>query len=980
MAGLKFPPFRLDLESGTLFKNEKAVAVRPKLWRVLCLLTARPAQLVTKEELLDSVWGETNVNEESVGQAIRELRLLLDDRGRVARFIETVHGRGYRFIANLQDASTASPAAVEAAKRLQSAAKVFVGRQHEKERLHAALQRARAGERQMVLVSGEPGIGKTWLIEEFLSEVAAAANGDAGVRVGRGQCIEHFGQVEAFLPLREALGRLCTRPGGEDLIAALRQLAPRWAAQIPGARLERSHEDDAWSASRTLLNLAAALESQRQPFVLVLEDLHWADHGTVDFLSLMARRSEAVPLLMVSSYRPVDAVLSGHPIRALATDLARRGLCAQIDLDFLTESDVRSYLDRRLPGHALEDEFVSRLHYHTNGAPLFVSDTIDALIDRGGLVREGGAWQLSPELRSGTLPVGASVAQVLREQAEHLTGEQRTVLDAASVVGVEFAAPAVAAAVGLSVGKVEEVCEPMARRRQLIEPAGLRRWADGREAAGYRFRHALNARVVLEGIPPTRRRSLQLKIAEGLERIRGENAGESAAELATRFEQCGETERAVSYWQRAASNAAGQFAYRVARDNLSRAIELNATLPADQRRDGVEAQLQLDLAAMATAIDGYAAEIAGKALARAVELTAQLGDWNLRMQAGLGSVTYRLNAGDARGSLQLARQVLSEIDGLDLPAPARALAHTALMVTSMYAGDLETAQEQAERIESLTPVEAVPVGSGRSASEFWVEPGVAFLSSRSIISVVSGRLEEGLQLALRGLERARSVAHPFNLSYALAHTGFVRFYREELAELEEIAKEMVDVSRHYELEFWLSHGLVLRGLARVRNGDPEGIADTEEAGTHWQAIGAVGGGSLFHALRAEAYLAGGRLESAAASVAEGLEIAERSGERLMDPELLRLRGELIRAGAFAENETTTDNKRDSKRLLERALNVARECHAALWELRAAITLCGQSKSHDSVEKALQHFRNESECPLLRRARERKGRERQLSES
>jgi DNA-binding winged helix-turn-helix (wHTH) protein len=131
MAGLKFPPFRLDLESGTLFKNEKAVAVRPKLWRVLCLLTARPAQLVTKEELLDSVWGETNVNEESVGQAIRELRLLLDDRGRVARFIETVHGRGYRFIANLQDASTASPAAVEAAKRLQSAAKVFVGRQHE---------------------------------------------------------------------------------------------------------------------------------------------------------------------------------------------------------------------------------------------------------------------------------------------------------------------------------------------------------------------------------------------------------------------------------------------------------------------------------------------------------------------------------------------------------------------------------------------------------------------------------------------------------------------------------------------------------------------------------------------------------------------------------------------------------------------------------------------------------------------------------
>ncbi len=966
MAGLKFPPFRLDLESGTLFKNEKAVAVRPKLWRVLCHLTARPAQLVTKEELLDSVWGETHVNEESVGQAVRELRQLLDDRDRVAQVIETVHGRGYRFIANLQDTSTASP--TTGATKAPQSAKVFVGRQFEKERLHAALQRARSGQRQVILVSGEPGIGKTWLIEEFLSEVGAPASDGEGVRFGRGQCIEHFGQVEAFLPLREALGRLCTRPSGDDLIAALRELAPRWAAQIPGARLERSRDDDAWTASRTLLNLAAALEAQRRPLVLVLEDLHWADHGTVDFLSLMARRSETAPLLVVASYRPVDAVLSGHPIRALAADLARRGLCEQIDLDFLTESDVRSYLDRRLPGHALEDEFVRRLHYHTNGAPLFVADTIDALIDRSGLVREGGHWKLSPELRSGSLPVGATVVQVLREQAERLTEEQRATLDVASVVGVEFAAQAVAVAVGVSVAKVEEVCEPMARRLQLIEPAGIRRWADGREATGYRFRHALNARVVLESIPPTRRRSLQRMIAEGLERARGESAGESAAELATRFEQCGETERAVSYWQRAAANAAGQFAYRVARDNLSRAIELSAALPDDRKRTGTEAQIQLAFAAMATAIDGYASETAGKALARAVELTAQLGDWNLRMQAGLGSVTHRLNAGDARGSLVLARQLLAEIEGLDLPAPAQALAHTAVMLTSMYTGDLAQAQQQAERIESLTPVEEIPISPGSEASEFWVDPGVAFLGSRSIISVVSGRIEEGLQLALRGLERARRVAHPFNLSYALAHGGFVRLYREELAELLELGEELVELGRHYELEFWLSHGLVLRGLARVRNGDAAGVADTEEAGTHWQGIGAVGGGSLFHALRAEAYLAAGQLESASASVAEGMEIAERSGEHLMDPELLRLRGELTRAAASHAGKAAAGRKRDSEQYLEEALNLAREGRAALWELRAAVALCGASKSRDAIETALDHFRNEPDSPILRRAR------------
>jgi hypothetical protein len=193
---------------------------------VLQCLLAHPGQLVSKAALLDAVWPETTVNDVALMICIRELRQALGDDPRAPRFIETMHRRGYRFVGDL-------PVTAPASNSLPSAMHSVVppvGRQEELRRLHAWLARARSGIRQVVFVTGEAGLGKTTLVEAFVAEIGQ----HEPLWVGRGQCVEHYGAGEAYLPVLEVLGRLCRGPGGKELVALLGQQAPTWLVQMPG--------------------------------------------------------------------------------------------------------------------------------------------------------------------------------------------------------------------------------------------------------------------------------------------------------------------------------------------------------------------------------------------------------------------------------------------------------------------------------------------------------------------------------------------------------------------------------------------------------------------------------------------------------------------------------------------------------------------------------------------------------------------------
>lgn len=226
--GFVFPSFRLDTLHEGLWRGSETVPLRRKLLALLHYLVEHPGRLVTREELFAAVWPDTHVSEGVLTVCIRELRQALEDDSQQPRFIETIPRRGYRFIGKIRS-QLSGVSSQQLAATSQHLATRLVGQEAELGQLHGWLEKALQGERQVVFVTGEPGIGKTSLVEVFLERAAT----EGGLWIGRGQCIEHYSASEAYLPVLEALGRLCRELDGERLIAILRQHAPLWLAQLP---------------------------------------------------------------------------------------------------------------------------------------------------------------------------------------------------------------------------------------------------------------------------------------------------------------------------------------------------------------------------------------------------------------------------------------------------------------------------------------------------------------------------------------------------------------------------------------------------------------------------------------------------------------------------------------------------------------------------------------------------------------------------
>src|SRR5262245_674410 len=304
-----FGPFRLDPPDHSLWRAGSRVFLAPKAFDLLCYLVDNANRLVTQEEILDAVWPRTVVNAEAVKKQILGVRRALGDSAEQPVFIETVARRGYRFIGRVTDGDGAAPPPERGEPHI-------VGRDSAISALDARLAGALQGQRRLVFVTGEAGIGKTALVDHLQRGFSSRS----GLQLARGQCVEGFGGKEPYYPVFEALGHLTRDGAGSPFVQVLDSRAPTWLAQLPALVMPDQRpalQAEVFGATRERMvrELCEALEAwtSAHPLVLVFEDLQWADSSTVDLLSALARRRGHAKLLVVGTVRPLDAVVSKSP-------------------------------------------------------------------------------------------------------------------------------------------------------------------------------------------------------------------------------------------------------------------------------------------------------------------------------------------------------------------------------------------------------------------------------------------------------------------------------------------------------------------------------------------------------------------------------------------------------------------------------------------------------------------------------------------
>jgi predicted ATPase/DNA-binding winged helix-turn-helix (wHTH) protein len=547
----EFPPFKLDVVNQCLWRVQMAqderVQLTPKGFQLLRHLVEHAGRLVTHQEVMKSVWPRTCVEAQVLKQHVCEIRKVLGDRAKLPRFIETHTRRGYRFIAPVKDSvfleNTAAPGG--------PVAQTLVGRDTALTELQDCLRRVIRGQRQIVFVTGEPGIGKTALADEFQRLAAAKV---ASLRIGRGQCIEGYGGSEAYYPVLEALAQLCRGMSGATLLQTLAAPAPTWLVQLPtfinGEQCKAfRHEIVGGTPSRMLREIIEALEAitTEVPLLLVFEDLHWADHATVDLISALARRRTPTKLFVIVTTRTTGMECYEHPLNSVKHELLMHGLCRAIELTPLTETDVAGYLVGQSTTRDLPAGLSSLVHRHCDGNPLFMVAAIEHLTKRGLITRDTGRWELRVALETIDLEVPDSLGQMIEVRLARLSQEEQRVLEAASITGTTFSPGVNAAGTNFHQANFEEICETLARRHAIVRSVGARQFPNTAISSSYEFVHAMYREVLYLRQAPGRRATLHRRIGGRLEELFADRVGDVAAELAWHFEQGFDYGRAARY-------------------------------------------------------------------------------------------------------------------------------------------------------------------------------------------------------------------------------------------------------------------------------------------------------------------------------------------------------------------------------------------------------------------------------------------------
>ena len=824
-----------------------------------------------------------------------------------------------------QEEGASSPVPLPPASR---PARVSVGREQELRQLQAAFDSVLAGSGCMVAVSGEAGIGKTTVVEDFLDGIAARSG---AVWIGRGRCSERGSEADAFVPILESLDSLCRGDTGEQIDKLIRSIAPVWCSMLAPEEYQRAaggtKEGISNSNDRMRREFVRFIEevSRSRPMVLFLDDLHWADTSTCDLLTYTGSRIRNLRVLIVVAIRPAAVMQSKHPFLPLKLDLERRGLCKQLDISLLTLKDVERYLSLQFPSNSFPPEFAQMVYRRTEGNPLYMTDLLRFLRDGQILEQQNGAWCLMRSLNDIGKLIPAGVQSMIRVKIEELSEAQRQVLLCGAVQGIEFDTAVMAQVLSLDPVDVEELVQQLETAHSFITSVGEYDFATRALSMRYRFAHVFYQNVLYASLAPTRRAAWSLAIARSLVNLTGEASRAIALDLAMLFEAGRDFGMAAQYFLHGARNSASVFAYPEAAILCDRGLAALSTLPMSRDRDFRELQFSLVQGLSLMVTRGYAAPEVERAHRRARELCVTLNEKRHLIPVLWSIHTCEINAGNLQPALEVAQEMRQAAEGTtDQFANIESL--HAMGTTLAFMGRLVEARQALEAIfeDDSTGRPAFP------HSLYVMDPYVTSLSMLARLLALMGRLDQAVAKAAASAELADRLAHPPSQVYAGFWLGWIAHTLGRHSEACRLLESTMSLSRTYGMPQIMEWARVVRGSALTHvDRMAEGISEIRTSLDRLAAMRALVERPYCLTLLAEALSRQGACEEALALCDEALELGQRTAAVSYEPETRRVRGVILLSMGKTRSEAEAE--------FQSALQLAAQNQCRLLELRAAIS-------------------------------------------
>jgi predicted ATPase/class 3 adenylate cyclase len=793
----------------------------------------------------------------------------------------------------------------------------LVGREQEVGLLLERWELAKDGIGQVVVLSGEAGIGKSRLVQVMKERLA-----DEPHTVLESRC-SSYTQNSALYPATELLERLLQfrrEDSPKDKMARLDVALGRYRLPLPEtvpalASLLSLPDDERYppialpppgrkqKTLEAVLRLFLAAADER-PVLLIVEDLHWIDPSTLELLGLLVEQAPAACLFALLTCRPEFRV-----------PWSPRSQITQITLNRFTRKHTEVMVDRVTAGKKLPAEVFGQIVAKTDGVPLFVEELTKTVLETGLLRDEGDRYELQGPLPPLAIP--ATLQDSLMARLDRL-GAAKAVAQAGAVLGREFSyelLQAVSAFDEVALGQgLERLLEA-----ELLHQRGMA------PPVTYVFKHGLVQDAAYQSLLRSTRQRYHRRTAEVLAERFPETAEAQPELVAYHFTEGGLSEPAIVYWRRAGQRAIERSASVEAIGHLGKALDLLKSQLDGVERQRQELELQTTLGSVLMAAKGYAAPEVEAAYARARHLCEQLGETSQLFSVLRGLWGFHVVRAELQTAHELGEQCLALAQRTQTPA-ALIWAHYQLGMTLFHLGELVSAQDHFR--QSL----AVYDREKRRAPRALQDPGVACLSYMAMVLALLGYPDQARNASRDALALAEKLSHPFSLAYALTIAATTSQVCQEVEETRARAEVANALAKEHAIPYFWAWGPILVGWALTAQGRGEEAIEQQRRGAvAYRATGAELARPYFLALLADAYRRRGQAEEGLAALGEALAMVARTGERWMEAELHRLKGELLLVASPADYA-------EAELHFRQALDVARSRDERSLELRAAMSL------------------------------------------